>query len=179
MPKDKTEGKVKDRAVPVKTQGTVGRSVSSVKGFSLADTLKTVMDKVEETEVRAVTGKDAFTSEMVEAALEDFREENKEDNSVFLSLSSPAVRLSGETVELLYGNRFMYGLIKDYKTRVEGFLKEKLNNVNVQLKISISEDAEELHHDTGPVTTMEKLEYIENENPKVKELIARLSLEME
>ena len=168
LPKPKPEAKPVDMNRP-------GNDIPGT--FSIKDSGKPKKDTESDSQVQNNTATSPFTQEDLKSYWNEFASSLKVDfPHLFTTLTSrePVLKENWQ-IELEIDNRILEEELSLKKEDLLDFLKQKLNNFQITLKIRIQENQKELK----PYTDKEKFEKMAEKNPALNKLKEQLDLDIE
>lgn len=123
---------------------------------------------------KVVYGNDVFTENDVKKAMQQISNIKEINPAMKVSFTMYNPEIKGNKVVLPVENSYQYDEIKGYKNIVLSNLSKLLNNKNIDFDLRILKEVErkKLRY-----TTKDKLEYLIEKNPIVKDLINDLQLD--
>ncbi|MGB7841318.1 MAG: DNA polymerase III subunit gamma/tau [Salinimicrobium sp.] len=148
-----------------------GLSLKSIQKKKELDAMK--REAQEEVEV-VKTGK--FTEEEMQQAWQDFAQEQNDKGGKILSsiMQTDTPVLKGKKIWIELPNETMKLELEKVQYYLMGFLKERLQNTQIQLEVSVNEKAEKKF----AFTPIEKFEKLKEKNPLLEKLRSTFDLDV-
>ncbi|NJW52577.1 DNA polymerase III subunit gamma/tau [Salinimicrobium oceani] len=150
-----------------------------VSGLSLKSIRKKKELEAQKREARAeveVVKNGKFSEEEMQAAWQEFSEEQNEKGEKILAsiMQTDTPALIGKNICVELPNETMKLELEKVQYHLMGFLKEKLQNTHIQLKVTVNEKAEKKF----AFTAIEKFEKLKEKNPMIEKLRATFDLDI-
>ncbi|MCX2839290.1 DNA polymerase III subunit gamma/tau [Salinimicrobium sp. MT39] len=117
-----------------------------------------------------------FTEEQMQAAWQEFSEEQNDKGEKILAsiMQTDTPALMGKNICVELPNETMKLELEKVQYHLMGFLKEKLQNTHIQLKVTVNEKAEKKF----AFTPIEKFEKLREKNPLIEKLRSTFDLDI-
>ena len=117
-----------------------------------------------------------FTEEQMQAAWQEFTEEMNDKGEKILAsiMQTDTPALMGKNICVELPNETMKLELERVQYHLMGFLKEKLQNTHIQLKVTVNEKAEKKF----AFTPIEKFEKLREKNPLIEKLRSTFDLDI-
>jgi len=116
---------------------------------------------------------DDFSQEQLEKAWKTLTKNKKSDNNLFSTLNKRLPQLKeGFVIEHTVENKVQEGRLNEQKTELLSFLREELNNYQIQLELIINENPS----NDRPYTPEDKFNHMAKKNPDINKLKDQLDL---
>lgn len=150
-----------------------------VSGLSLKSIQKKKELEAQKRDIQAekeVEKNGKFTEEEMQAAWQEFSEELNEKGGKILAsiMQTDTPALIGKNICVELPNETMKLELEKTQYHLLGFLKERLQNTHIQLKITINEKAEKKF----AFTSIEKFEKLRDKNPLIEKLRSTFDLDV-
>lgn len=150
-----------------------------VSGLSLKSILKKKELEAQKRDAKKeeeVVKNGKFTEEQMQEAWQEFAHEQNEKGEKILSsiMQTDTPVLKGKKIWIELPNETMKLELEKVQYYLMGFLKEKLQNTQIQLEVSVNEKAEKKF----AFTPMEKFEKLKEKNPLLEQLRATFDLDI-
>ncbi|WP_324721127.1 DNA polymerase III subunit gamma/tau [Salinimicrobium sp. HB62] len=150
-----------------------------VSGLSLKSIQKKKELEAQKREAQAeveVVKNGKFSEEEMQAAWQEFSEEQNEKGEKILAsiMQTDTPALMGKNICVELPNETMKLELEKVQYHLMGFLKEKLQNTHIQLKVSVNEKAEKKF----AFTAIEKFEKLREKNPFIEKLRSTFDLDV-
>jgi DNA polymerase-3 subunit gamma/tau len=168
---EKTSEEKTGTAEKVRTEKVSGLSLKSIQKKKELEAQKREA-KAEEEVVK--NGK--FTEEQMQAAWQEFSEEQNDRGEKILAsiMQTDTPALMGKNICVELPNETMKLELEKVQYHLMGFLKEKLQNTHIQLKVTVNEKAEKKF----AFTPIEKFEKLREKNPLIEKLRSTFDLDI-
>ncbi|WP_029038675.1 DNA polymerase III subunit gamma/tau [Salinimicrobium xinjiangense] len=163
-----TEVDVLTEVTPQKVSGLSLKSIRAKKELEA--------QKREATAEKEVVKNGKFSEEEMQAAWQEFSDEQNEKGEKILSsiMQTDTPALMGKNICVELPNETMKLELEKVQYHLMGFLKEKLQNTHIQLKVTVNEKAEKKF----AFTTIEKFEKLKEKNPMIEKLRSTFDLDI-
>ena len=160
-----------DVLTEITTKKISGLSLKSIQQKKALEAQKREA-KIEEEVVK--NGK--FTEEQMQAAWQEYTEEQNEKGEKILAsiMQTDTPALMGKNICVELPNETMKLELEKVQYHLMGFLKEKLQNTHIQLKVTVNEKAEKKF----AFTPIEKFEKLREKNPLIEKLRSTFDLDI-
>ncbi len=118
---------------------------------------------------------DEFTAERFENVWSSYVGSVERDKNFYATLSKHKPEIDSNVILLTVDNKVQADLIKDRKAEILGFIREKLNNYQIQMETRVTE----ITSKDKPYTSQDKYNKMVEKNPVLKNLKDQLSLEID
>ena len=150
-----------------------------VSGLSLKSIQQKKALEAQKREARAeeeVVKNGKFTEDQMQAAWQEFTEELNEKGEKILAsiMQTDTPALMGKNICVELPNETMKLELEKIQYHLMGFLKEKLQNTHIQLKVTVNEKAEKKF----AFTPIEKFEKLREKNPLIEKLRSTFDLDI-
>lgn len=150
-----------------------------VSGLSLKSIQKKKELEAQKREAKAeeeVVKNGKFTEEQMQAAWQEFSEEQNDRGEKILAsiMQTDTPALMGKNICVELPNETMKLELEKVQYHLMGFLKEKLQNTHIQLKVTVNEKAEKKF----AFTPIEKFEKLREKNPLIEKLRSTFDLDI-
>ncbi|MGI0106282.1 DNA polymerase III subunit gamma/tau [Salinimicrobium sp. WS361] len=150
-----------------------------VSGLSLKSIQKKKELEAQKREIKAeeeVVKNGKFTEEQMQAAWQQFSEEQNDKGEKILAsiMHTDTPALMGKNICVELPNETMKLELEKVQYHLMGFLKEKLQNTHIQLKVTVNEKAEKKF----AFTPIEKFEKLREKNPLIEKLRSTFDLDI-
>ncbi len=150
-----------------------------VSGLSLKSIQKKKELEAQKREAQAeveVVKNGKFSEEQMQAAWQAFSEEQNEKGEKILAsiMQTDTPALMGKNICVELPNETMKLELEKVQYHLMGFLKEKLQNTHIQLKVTVNEKAEKKF----AFTAIEKFEKLKEKNPLIEKLRSTFDLDV-
>lgn len=168
---------VKTETKPPSVENTITKK--KVSGLSLKSIQKKKEIEAEKREARkeeAIEKNGEFTQEDMQAAWKEFTAEQNEKGGKILAsiMQTDTPVLKGNDICIELPNDTMKLELEKVQYYLMGFMKDKLQNTHIQLKISVNEKAEKKF----AFTPIEKFEKLQEKNPLLEKLRSTFDLDI-
>ncbi len=159
---------VKNEMVPKKVSGLSLKSIQKKKELEA--------QKREARTEEEVVKNGKFSEEQMQAAWQEFTEEQNEKGEKILAsiMQTDTPALMGKNICVELPNETMKLELERVQYHLMGFLKEKLQNTHIQLKVTVNEKAEKKF----AFTAIEKFEKLREKNPLIEKLRSTFDLDV-
>ncbi|UZH55699.1 DNA polymerase III subunit gamma/tau [Salinimicrobium tongyeongense] len=152
---------------------------TKVSGLSLKSIQKKKELEAQKREAKAeeeVVKNGKFTEEQMQAAWQEFSEEQNDRGEKILAsiMQTDTPALMGKNICVELPNETMKLELEKVQYHLMGFLKEKLQNTHIQLKVTVNEKAEKKF----AFTPIEKFEKLREKNPLIEKLRSTFDLDI-
>ncbi len=163
---EKTE--VKNEIAPKKVSGLSLKSIQKKKELEA--------QKREAKAEEEVVKNGKFSEEQMQAAWQEFTEEQNEKGEKILAsiMQTDTPALMGKNICVELPNETMKLELERVQYHLMGYLKEKLQNTHIQLKVTVNEKAEKKF----AFTAIEKFEKLREKNPLIEKLRSTFDLDV-
>lgn len=118
---------------------------------------------------------DEFTAERFESIWSSYVGSVVRDKNFYATLSKHKPKIDSNVILLTVDNKVQADLIKDRKVEILGFVREKLNNYQIQMETRVTE----ITSKDKPYTSQDKYNKMVEKNPVLRNLKDQLSLEID
>ncbi|MCY2686650.1 DNA polymerase III subunit gamma/tau [Salinimicrobium sp. TH3] len=162
-----------------KTEVKTEIAAKKVSGLSLKSIQKKKELEAQKREAKAeeeVVKNGKFTEEQMQAAWQEFTEEQNEKGEKILAsiMQTDTPALMGKNICVELPNETMKLELERVQYHLMGFLKDKLQNTHIQLKVTVNEKAEKKF----AFTAIEKFEKLREKNPLIEKLRSTFDLDV-
>jgi DNA polymerase III subunit gamma/tau len=160
-----------DVLTEVASQKVSGLSLKSIRAKKELEA-----QKREATAEKEVVKNGKFSEEEMQAAWQEFSEEQNEKGEKILAsiMQTDTPALMGKNICVELPNETMKLELEKVQYHLMGFLKEKLQNTHIQLKVTVNEKAEKKF----AFTAIEKFEKLKEKNPMIEKLRSTFDLDI-
>jgi DNA polymerase-3 subunit gamma/tau len=118
---------------------------------------------------------DEFTAERFENVWSSYVGSVERDKNFYATLSKHKPEINSNVILLTVDNKVQADVIRDRKAEILGFIREKLNNYQIQIETRVTE----ITSKDKPYTSQDKYNKMVEKNPVLKNLKDQLSLEID
>ncbi|MHA6280968.1 DNA polymerase III subunit gamma/tau [Salinimicrobium sp. CAU 1759] len=169
----------KEEAPARQTEAATELASKKVSGLSLKSIQKKKELEAQKREAQAeveVVKNGKFSEEEMQAAWQEFSEEQNDKGEKILAsiMQTDTPALMGKNIRVELPNETMKLELEKVQYHLMGFLKEKLQNTHIQLKVTVNEKAEKKF----AFTAIEKFEKLREKNPLIEKLRSTFDLDV-